>query len=350
MGDVTYSAVSSALEQRFRKKLERNPNRATVTLNLLRKLAGRGKNIAWDVSFADGTGQIFDDGADVSVYNSDAYVPATLNWSEYGDAFALTGRAEDAAAGDETEVAELYLNKLREAAERTASKINVDIWSGAGTGSPQKLHGFTASAGPLQATGIYAGIDRTTYPTWAANVRSNGGVVRPVSIGLIEQAFEDTYIASGRVPQACVTTPPIFRRLAETVSPERRYLQEVTIRGQKIVLDGGWQAIEINGVPIFKDKDATSGCFAGLDLEMIEVEYLPVAPARVSRGDVVGMIPIAGTPQEQGTQPPDGSPALMAAVYKLARTGNKSKVQVLATLGMPARRCNSSFLITDLGA
>jgi hypothetical protein len=350
VADITLSTQYNALEQRFRKTVKQQ-NRPAVTLTLLEKRPLTGKNASWDVEVGTATGQVFDDGADVSVYNADVDVPAILQWGEYGDAMAITGRAEDASAHETDEVqANQYMNKLDGCGSRTADKVNTDIWSADGSGSPQKIHGLTHSSGPLAATGSYAGIDRGTYPQWASNVFANGGVPRAVSISLIERAFEVTGTASGRGPKACVTTPSLWRAIAEVVAPHRRYLQEVTIRGQKITLDGGWQAVEINGVPIFKDPQATAGCFAGLDLDHLFVGYLPTAPKRIARGDVIGMIPVNGTPQEMSLQPPPGTQSLMAAVSKLARSGNKTKIQVLTTVALCAERCNSSFLIKDLVA
>ena len=210
MADTTFASVSSALEQRFRKKVQAQPNRATVLLNLLAKEAGSGKNCAWDITVGTGTGQVFDDGADVVTFNTDTDLPCIENWSEMGDAFAITGLAEDTAADDSTDMAQLYMKRLVEATQRAAAKINVDLWTADGSASPQKLHGLLATAGPLDSTGTYAGQSRASFPQWASNKLSNGGVPRAPTIDLIEQGFEAAYLASGRVPQACITTTAIW--------------------------------------------------------------------------------------------------------------------------------------------
>jgi len=350
MGDVTYATQVNSLEQRFRT-LVKQQNRPAVTLTLLNKRSRTGKNCAWDVETGTATGQNFDDGADVGLFNADVDTPAVLQWSEYGDAMAITGRAEDASANETSaEIARLYQRKLEGCGERTADVLNVSIWTADGSGSPQKIHGLTHSSGPLAATGTYATIDRASFPQWASNLYTNGGVPRAFHISLMEKAEEDALSRSGTTPKAYVTTPSIWRAYAESLSPQRRFMQEVMIRGQKIVLDGGWQALDFNGKPVFKDPQAAAGCMAGLDLDNLYLDYLPVAPARVNRGDVVGFIPVNGTPQEMGPQSPPGGQALMAAVYKLARTGNKTKVQVLVTVALTAERCNSSWLIKDLVA
>ena len=83
------TALNPALEQFIRKEVVKQYNRSSVTTHLLRKEVGMGKNLAWDVSVGTGTGQVFDEGQVISVFNADTEVLATLPWAEYGDAFKI---------------------------------------------------------------------------------------------------------------------------------------------------------------------------------------------------------------------------------------------------------------------
>lgn len=344
MTDATFSSVSGALEQRIRARLARQPNRSTVLLNLLPKRDGSGKNVAFDVSVGTDAGQIFDAGADVSTYNNDTEVLATLPWCTYGDAFAVEGLAMDAAAGEPTELARLALKKLVDAGQRAAAKINVDLYTGAGTASPQKIVGFTITAGPMDATGQYAGVDRGTYPQFASNLDDTAG---PLTLSRIEQMFESIYTASGMSPKYLMTTPALWRRYAELVAPEKRYMQEVFIRGETIRLDGGWRALDVNGIPMFKDKDCPSGMMLFINDDHCGVEVLPKAPDYISDNDFLGQFPIAGTPQEQAGAVPD-SPGLMARLYKLARAGDKRKFQLFCRPQLWCDKPNTQGLIKNI--
>lgn len=346
---ASLSTIQAALEQRLRPRIARQQNRAAVTLDIIPKTPGKGKNVAFDVSVGTQTGTYFDDGEDVGSYTDDTEVPATLAWSEVGDAFAVTGRAEDAASGDATELSNLFMHKLGGAINRTASKLNVEVISGVGTAAPQKILGLLASAGPLDATGIYAGVNRATYPQFAGNVLANGGVVRTPSVKLLEDGCRAAGDASGEAIDFYITTPLIWQILAEKLCPDRRYPQAVSIRGQKITLDGGFDAIEHNGKPIFKDKDWTAGTLVGLNADHFGLEYLPVAPQRVARGDVLAMLPIMGTAYELNDGTPNGG-KLMAALYKLARNGNKSRFQLLVTCQLWCDRPGAHFLLKDLAS
>lgn len=342
MADASFSTTSGALEQRVRAKLTRQPNRASVLLNLLQKTRGSGKNVAFDVTVGTDVGTYYDDGEDVSTYNNDTELMATLPWSHVGDAFALTGTAEDVAAGEPTELANLFMKKLTDCIHRVAAKANLELISGLGTASPQKVHGICNTTGPLGATGQYANIDRGSYSQWAASVTAVSGAL---TMSVIEQKLEDIYIASGTQPDLIVTTPALWRRYAELVAPEKRYLQEVTIRGEVIKLDGGWSALEVNGIPMFKEKDMVTGEMAFINSQHMGVEFLPAAPRK--NADFLGEVPIAGTPQEQAGNVPDAS-GLMARVWKLARTGDKSKYQVLTKIALWSDKCNAHGRLTGL--
>lgn len=349
MAEAKLSTIASALEQRFRARLARQQNRAAVTMRILPKRAGKGKNVAFDIQVGSGVGQYYSDGEDVAAYSDDTEVPGTIQWAEVGDAFAITGRAEDAAAGDGTELANLYMTKLTSTVTRTAAKLNAELVSGTGaSGPPQTIGGLLSSSGPLDSTGTYATLARGTYAQFAGNVLANGGVPRAMQASLIERGLEQVYNATGMGSvDVYLTTPAIWRGLASAmgIDPARRQNQDITIRGQKFTLDAGFDAIEYNGRPIIKDKDFAAGNFVGLNLDHIGIEYLPVSAAR--KGEVLAMLPVAGTEERQPGGPGTGN-ELLGALSRLSRTGNKRKFQYLVTCQLWCDRPAAHFWIKDL--
>lgn len=353
MADENFAAVSPALEQRIRNRIVKQYNRSNVTLDLLPKIQGRGKNLAWDISVGTATGQVFDDGQAVATFNNDTEVLATLPWAEYGDAFKITGRAEDVASGSDTELAELFLWKLTQARERGGVLANTDLWTGAGTAGPQLFFGLTISGGPLDSTGTYAGQSRATFPQWAGNVLANAGVPRAISLSLLEYALEVTFTASGRIPSFGMCGPNLWRLVCELAGGDRRIMQEVYVRGQKLNLSMGFHAVEINGIPIFRDVGVPSGVLALFSEDCIGIEYLPAAPSRIARGKVKARVPFAGTPQEM-SQPPalpgaggTGGP-LFANLIELPANGNFDNWQLVATCQPRVTKPNAHVLIKDL--
>ena len=350
MADTTTATLNPALEQFIRQKLVKQYNRSHVTANLLPKEVGMGKNLAWDVVVGTATGQVFDDGEIVASFNADTELLATLPWSEYGDAFKITGRAEDGAQFSQTELGNTWMVKMSQARERAAQKINDDVWLGDGTGSPQKLHGLTMGAnGPLSATGTYAGtMDRTTYPQTQGITLANGGIPRAISLAEIEYGFELVFNASGKIPTFGLTTSNIWRLLAELEGGSRRVMQEVYIRGQKLVMSMGFHAVEVNGVPVFKDISVPTGYLAFFSEDSISIEYLPVAPARVARGKIMATAPLAGLPQEQDMTGAPVGQSLVALVIALPSHGNFEAWQLVSTIGLKVQRPNAHLLIKDI--
>lgn len=350
MSTTDTTALNPALEQYIRETVVKQYNRSIVTTNLIPKQPGMGKNLAWDVSVGTGTGQVFDEGQVVSTFSADTELLATMAWAEYGDAFKITGLAEDGAQFSRTQLGNLWMYKMMQARERAGKLINDDFWSGDGSTGPQKLFGVTmASNGPLSSSGTYAGISRTTYSQFAGITLGNGGIPRAVSLSLIEYGFEQVFNASGKIPTFGLTTSNIWRVLAELAGGERRMTQEATVRGYKLTINQGFNSIEINGVPVFKDISVPSGYLAFFSEDSIKFEYLPTAPARVQRGKIMATVPVAGLPQEQDmTGAPGGGGPLVANVIALPSAGNFESWMLDVALGLRVERPNAHFLIKDI--
>ncbi len=345
MADFDFALVQAALEQRVRDMLKQQPNRATVALNLATLSKGNGKNIGYSVSFGTDQSTEINDGADVSSFNTDNEKLATQAWSILHEPFSITGLAEAAAAGEPNALRNTPLLKLMQAATRLASKANQRYISGSGTGSPDQALGLTTTAGPLDSTGTFMGIDRSVENQWQGNKNSNGGVPRAVTLALLDAVLDASYDASGIEPEYGLCSTSIWRQIADLHRDKER-INKVTIKGQEITLPGGQTAIEHNGIPIFKDKDWTAGTFAWLHSSHVGVEFLPPPPDIVD-GDVLASIPIAGTPQEQaGTSM--ASRGLEAKLIRLAKTGDKKKTALYLYYNVWSDRCNALGFLTDL--
>jgi len=351
MTNTDFATLNPALEQFIREQVVKQYNRSIVSTNLIAKQVGMGKNLAWDVSVGTGTGQVFSDGQVVSTFNADTEVLATMAWAEYGDAFKITGLAEDASQFSKTQLGNLWMVKMMQARERAGKLINDDLWTGQGTTGPQTLFGLTmGSNGPLSASGTYANINRGTYSQFQGITLSNGGVHRAISLSLIEYAFEQVFNASGKIPTFGVTNSNTWRLLCELAGGERRVMQEVYVRGQKLNISLGFNAVEINGVPVFKDISVPAGYLAFFSEDSIAFEYLPTNPSRVARGKIMATVPVAGLPQEQDmTGAPAGSGVpLVANVIALPSQGNFESWMLDVTLGLKVPRPNAHVLISDI--
>lgn len=347
MTDFDFDTLSGALEQRVRNYLKAQPNRATVALNLANISRGSGKNIGMTVSTGTDEASEIDDGADVSTFNTDIERQATLGWTILHEAFAVTGLAEAAAANEPNELRNTPLLKLIQAAQRLASTANKRYIAGTGAGSPVQALGLTTAAGPLDNTGTYMGIDRSVVTQWQGNVSENSGTPRPITLQLLDSVIDDAYTGSGEDPEYAITTPSVWRQIADLHRDKERFTKEVMIKGEEIILQGGQTAIDHNGIFIFKDKDWTAGSLAFMRSDCVGVEFLPPPPEAMPAGDVIANIPIAGTPQEQsGMKGP--ARGLMAKLIRLARTGDKRKIALYLYWNVWSDRPNATALVKDL--
>lgn len=348
MATVDVNSIASALATIFEDDIVSQFNRAVVLTKLLPFKEGESKNLAWDAEFgttpADAT---ISDGANVSTFNDDTIVPAVLNWGTYSEAFAVTGKALAAAArtGNPAELANLFGEKLERATQRLTASINKDWYTG--SGANDRIMGLTATGGGLKATGTYAGIDRAVQTQWAGNELLNGGVNRVLSFDLMRDTRRVIYIASGEMPDLIVCSPATHEAYGKLFGNQRRYVQEVTLRGQKITLDGGYQALEFDGIPVVADVSCPDGIMLFLNTRYVRIRQLPDAMAAVQAagGGSGGMIRLHGTGEEQYGE---GTTSLTARINPLAVNGDKYPFQLILYPQLQVRRPNACAILGDL--
>lgn len=344
MADVDVASIADAITVLFEDRVASAINRATVSLELF-EIEDGGASVQWDAEFGSAVGAARAEGADVSTFNDDTLVPALLDYGTYDNAFAITGKAlaKALASGNPADLEDLFGYKLMRSAEQLAKGIGGNIHDG--TGASDQIHGFRPAAGNggLGATGTYAGIDRSTYPQWAATVKANGGVGRALSLDLMRGTVTDIYKASGLHFDVVLCDPDMHRKYGALIGQERRYVQQVTLRGQTIVLDGGYQVLEFDGRPVIMDVDAQPEEMLFLNSNDIRIKQLP-NPVRSEHGG--GMVMgIGGTPEHQlGAS----RKRLQARVNFLAKAGDKYKFQLICYPALQVRTPNRHGVLADI--
>lgn len=346
MAETTFSSISSALATLLDDRVVSQINRATVLPQLLPTQRRPGKDFSWVAQFGTAVGAATADGADVNAFNNDTKVPASLPYAIYTDPFAITGLALALArnTGNPQDLVNLFGDEMADSVERLAVGIAGGIYTGTGTGSA--LMGLCdPTAGAILDTGSYAGLSRSTYPQWAATVDGNGGTPRALSFALMRGMRSSIYIASGEQPDLIVTTPALFGKYGDLFGTNRHFVQDVYLRGQKIALDGGHQALLFDGIPVVQDVLCPAGEMLFLNTSRLEIRQPqdPDEAVTQSRGGIA----VAGTPEEQFGQP---TGKIMARINPLGRTGDKYKFQLIAYLAFGAKRPNTLGRITDLDA
>lgn len=343
--DIT--SIDGALATIFENEVAPQINRAVVALQFLPCVPADGKNISWDVKFgtATPTTAAIADGATVTTFNADDKVPATLQYTTYHDAFTINGRASAmaAAAGNPAQLSNIFRDDLRDSVNRLASAIGKDFYLG--TGASNKMLGILDStAGGIIDTGTYAGIARGTYAQWKGNVVGAGGAA--LSFTLIRDLIRTIYVASGRKPDFFLCDPVQHEKLGLLFGANRRYVDQVRVRGEMIKLDGGYNVLEFDGAPVIEDVLCPAQkLVAGNSTEM-RMRYLPQpTPEQMQQSE--GMVPLAGTPEFQFGV---GAIKLMGRIVRLAKVGDAENFVIYVYPQVQVRSPNTCGFLDSLQA
>lgn len=352
---VDLPRVTDALPTLLADKVIAQMNRSAPELQLIPFKAGQHKNLTWDVEFKNAsevTDSSLAEGAAVTAYGDDDIVPAVLNWCDYSEAIAVTGKALSAARGSAggvggaSELQDLWVHKTMGAVRRLAKNLGRDFWVGPGTGNRMLgLYGGTTltSAAPLSNAGIYAGVNRSTYTDWKANVLLNGSVARALSFDLMRDMRKAIYDACGEMPDLIMCDSTQHEAYGKLFGDQRRYVQEVTIRGQKIVLDGGYRALEFDGIPIIASVNHPAGYMSFLNTNYVKMSALDDQPSEANRSP--RMIQLQAMPEEQLMS---GACPFRARLNPLAVSGDLYPIQMILYPQIQVERCNTLGCLGDL--
>lgn len=351
MTTVDLSRVVAALPTLVADRVTKQMNRSAPLLQLLTHEAGFGHNLQWDAQFKN-AGEVTDstlgEGADVTTFQDDDLVPAVLQWGNYSEAIALTGKAMAIArtVGKPSDLADLFATKVVDAVMRLAKNIGRDCWTGSGaTNRILGLYGGATltSGAPLSAAGTYASINRATYADWQSNVLANGGTPRALSFQLMRDMRKKIYEACGEMPDLIMCDATIHEKYGMLFNDQRRYVQEITLRGQKFTLDGGYKALEFDGIPLIADINHPAGTMTFLNTSYLKCSSVPDRAGADNRSP--GMIALQVMPEEQLLS---GSVPLQARLNPLAVTGDAYKLQMLLYPQLKLIRPNSCGVLADL--
>jgi len=345
---VSLSTITSALATIFENDIVSQFNRSVVLTQLLPLKPGTQKQLAWTPEFDGGANNnagAIAEGADVTAYSDDPITPALLPWANYSDAFSVSGMALSAAAatGNPDELANLFAEKLDRAVMRICKALNAHWYTGNGGASPAQVQGLTHSSGALNSTSSYAGISSGTYASWASNVLAAGGVGRDLTVQLMRDMRVSIFNACGERPDLIVCDATQQEKYGNLLGPARRFMQEVVMRGQRITLDGGYQALDFDGIPVIADPNCPSGKMLFLNTKYVFVRQLP--PAAMPMGISSATIRLHGTAEEQLGQM---ATSLTARINLLAVTGDAYKFQLILYPQLQVRRPNACGVLADL--
>lgn len=341
-----FSTIGPALATLFQDTISNQINRSVPLLKLLPVLPVKGKNVTWDAEVL-GSGisptvnaGVIADGAAVSNYSDDTYAPATLSLGIYNDAFQVSGLAVSAAANtdDPDDLVDLFGRKLKESGRRVALSINQDLFNGSTSG------GIVGLTGAILASGTYANVSISSYPSWAGNLLFNGGTPRPLTLQLMRAAVQAAYTTSGMHCDLIVCNPAQFTEYALLTQPQRFLAQSVQMRGETITLDVGFNFLMFDSVPVIQDISCPAGQMFFLNTNELAVRTLPTMKPREYAGED-GMVDLSGDPEYQLGE---GQTPIACKINPLALLGDAYPMQLITYVQLQVNRPNAHVILGDL--
>lgn len=337
--------IAGSLATIFEDLITSQINRSTVALQLLPVGPGQAKGLYWNARFGTDVGGPRPEGADLvpADFQADRKVPASLEYGSYDAPFSMTGKSIATAMNstNPAELENLFADELGDAVERLAKGLNRGIFTG--TGAAEQINGLYSAAGPLALTGTYAGISRVTEPQWASNVEANGGVLRALTFDLMRAMSDQIYDASGENVDLIMAGSAIWSKYGNLFADGRRFMQEVTLRGQKIILSGGHKALEFDGVPVVRDVDHPANVMSFITTKHCKIAQLPDAVTNVNQS--MGHVGLQGTPEADFGSMGTG---LIARINPLGRNGDNYRFQLIIYPQFGLKRPNACGSLTDI--
>lgn len=326
------SATTNALGQAYADVVQRQVNRTSVALSILRIVTGEAsaKNVPWDVEYDGAIAENFTDGADVSNYGSDIQKPATLDWGLFRSNFRVTNLVAAAAARTKSpaQLNDLMGRNVWNSVSKLGSMVNGQIYTGTGSGG--QIVGLDLA---IDSSGTYAGIDRSSFTWWRSTEVDASGAT--LTFGQIRSDLGLIYDASGFVPDLALCSTSVFNKVRGLFDANTRFDKQVTTARGSYVLENSPEVIVIDGCQFVRDKDATANEIKYLNSMCVEIEVLP---------QVQGF----GSPVSTGDSSFD---SLMKGLYayELGRTGSSRKMSIEAYLALKCVRPNACGKRTNIG-
>lgn len=251
MSDVPQSSALVKLATLYKPEIQRQVNRAAVTLSVLP--SKRGTNVISFVVETDGAiAQTHAEGSDIVDFGGDRQVVATLDYGKFESGIHVTDEilAKAAAAVSPQGNIAYWARQLLNSSMKMGSKINVDLFGGE---TANGLVGFEAAIGSTSNT--YAGIDRSNsdYALFRPYVASDVGAT--ITKAMIREDLANIKLACNERPRLAIVNPLVYTKVLEVFDVQRRY-ETYTTSFQSVALgETQLESVQIEGCRFIEDKD-----------------------------------------------------------------------------------------------
>lgn len=115
-----------------------------------------------------------------------------------------------------------------------------------------KVYAATVNGGATAQDGDLQNLSAVTEALWRPNVFANGGVPRPLTTDLMQRAVDAQEINGEARATIGICSHAVRRAYVNLLQADRRYVNTK-------MLDGGFEAVDFNGIPLVVDVDCPEG-------------------------------------------------------------------------------------------
>lgn len=283
MAMTNLAAVSAALSLVYPRRIVSQINRKTVLPHLLNVRIGSGQGVHGTAKFTGAANAAASaEGVQRSASDADQEIKVgwQLGWSQYDKTASVSDLAKNATAANfnpESAGApggDLLQAEVADMATRVMMGFATDIYAGDYTVDPvtngRKLAGVSLA---VDSSSEFAGIDPSDHPEWAAV--ENTAPLSHLSLQLIEdELITPVYDACSEQPDLLTAPSNIFAKIKQLFDDRVQAVREIQTARGVIKLQAGVQAIEIDGIPVVRDPQATANTLHALNTNYVWLEQL----------------------------------------------------------------------------
>lgn len=252
------TAVAELLKEHFETPFTDAMDRDIFVLQRFGRDNGVGTEVQWKVHYAgnDSAGS-YNEATTVSSVTpgeqsyDQARIPFRQNWIHV----QVTGLAQAATQGAGGYM-EALSTETAEALDDLKDELNDQLVKVGAKSAATDLDSFDQI---IADTGVYATIDRSGADWWKSAVLENSGTPRALSVTLMQNMMVQLELPARKAkPSAIFGSRKHYYDYGNILTEQRRYVNEDT-------LDGGYKALDFEGIPFIAVPRLTSGSIYFLD-------------------------------------------------------------------------------------
>jgi hypothetical protein len=207
--------------------------------------------LTWPINVGKSSNTVaFTGGQGLPANTLDTFIRASLPWKYYADALALN--ITDLQQADSPEaIASLVDSQLDIVKMSIADRLAYDFINSTQAQYPLQLNGLSEGIDDGTISPTYAGVSRSTFPTWKAH--ADYGIHADANLVQALYALDLEASIDGHRPNLYATTRILFAKLQNSLFAQDRYKQPDMQRAV-----GGYDVI-FNGNPVIWDPHVPSG-------------------------------------------------------------------------------------------